>query len=159
MALSVSLAVVCATTVSAESPRAALDFFRGEWTIKGHETTYSESCEWLSGKGFIACNAEDRSEPESSFSMSVFGYSEADGQYTYAGFSSSGTQRSLRGHVHGGVWRFYGQSDRAPKWRRWQVTITPTREGFHFLEEVSERSGPWQRSAEFTYIRRPKGAN
>ena len=157
IAASVLFAFACSTTMAAESPRAELEFFRGEWTIKGHEATYSESCEWLAGRGFIACNAEDRSEPEPSYSMSIFGYSEADGQYTYTGFSGAGTQRSLRGHVHSSVWRFYGQSDRAPNWRRWQVTITPTPEGFHFFEEVSERSGPWRRSAELTYVRKRTG--
>lgn len=140
--------------MSAATPRAALEFFRGEWTLKGHESTYCESCEWLPGGGFIACNAEDRSEPEPSFSMSVFGYSEIDGQYTYTGFSGSGVQRSLRGHLHAGVWRFYGQSERAPHWRRWQVTITPTSAGFDFLEEVSEQSGPWRRSVELSYVRK-----
>lgn len=83
--------------------RAALEFFRGEWTIKGYESTYRESCDWLAGNGFIACHAEDRSETTPSFSMSVFGYSETDGQYTYNGFSSLGTQRSLQGYVEDGV--------------------------------------------------------
>jgi hypothetical protein len=145
--------------MSAKSPRAALEFFRGEWTIKGSETAYSESCDWLPGNGFIACHAVDRSEQKASFSMSVFGYSEADAQYTYNGFASSGTQRSLRGSVHDGIWRFHGQSERGSNWRRWQVTITPTPEGFHFREDVSDRSGPWRLAVEFTYVRKAKAAS
>lgn len=137
------------------SPRNALEFFRGDWTLKGHEKTYVERCDWLPGKGFLACHAEDRSEAQPSFSMSVFGFSEAEGMYTYAGFSGSGTQRSLRGNIQDNVWRFHGQSDRAPNWRRWQVTITPTPDGFHFREEVSDRSGPWRVATEFTYLRKP----
>ena len=145
--------------MSTESPRAALEFFRGEWTIEGSESTYAESCDWLAGKGFVACHAEDRSETKPSYSMSVFGYSEADDQYTYTGFASSGIQRTLRGNVHGGIWRFHGQSERGPGWRRWQVTITPTPEGFHFREDVSDRSGPWKLAIEFSYVRKGKAAS
>lgn len=145
--------------MAAESPRAALEFFRGQWTIKGHETTYVESCDWQAGRGFLACHAEDRSEPKPSFSMSVFGYSEVDAVYTYSGFSGSGTQRTLRGSLHEGVWRLDGQSDRGPNWRRWQVTITPTSEGFHFREEVSNKSGPWKPGVEFEYVRKRKAAS
>ena len=87
--------------------------------------------------------------------MSVFGYSVADTQYTYHGFSSSGTQRTLRGNLHEGIWRFHGESERGPNWRRWQVTITPTSAGFHFREEVSDRSGPWRTAVEIEYLRLP----
>lgn len=155
-ALLLLLGLVCSAAMSTESPRAALDFFRGEWTIKGSESSYTESCIWLPGNGFIVCRAEDRSETQPSFSMSVFGYSEADDQYTYNGYGSSGTQRTMRGNRHEGIWRFHGQSERGPNWRRWQVTMTPTPEGFHFREEVSDRSGPWKVAVEFTYVRKAK---
>ena len=136
--------------------RSRLDFFRGAWTIEGQEATYREACGWLPGRGFLACNAEDRSESPPAFSMSVFGYSEADAQYTYSGFAGSGTQRSLHGCIDDGVWRFHGQSGRGPGWRRWQVTITPTAQGFRFREEVSERSGPWRESVVLEYVRVPE---
>lgn len=145
--------------MSNDSPRAALEFFRGEWTVEGHESTFVESCDWLAGKGFVACHAEDRSESTPSFSMSVFGYSQADDQYTYTGFSGSGTQRSLRGNLHQGVWRFHGQAERGPNWRRWQVTITPTPQGFHFREEVSDKSGPWRLGVELSYVRKRQAAD
>ena len=145
--------------MSAESSRSALEFFRGEWTIKGQETSYRETCNWLAGNGFVSCHAEDRSESKPSYSMSVFGYSDADGHYPYNGFAGSGGQRSLRGYLLDGVWRFHGQSERGPNWRRWQVTITPTSEGFHFREEVSDRSGPWTPSVEFWYVRKAKVAD
>lgn len=151
----------CALSLSLmanESPRASLDFFRGEWTLKGHEKTFVERCDWLPGKGFMACHAEDRSESQPAFSMSVFGFSEAEGMYTCAGYSGSGSQRALRGSRHENVWRFHGQSDRGPNWRRWQVTITPTAEGFRFREEVSDQSGPWRIATEFEYLRKPAAA-
>lgn len=153
-ALFIALGTLCTVSLAADSPRASLDFFSGEWTVAGQESTYAEVCSWLPGNGFLACHAEDRSGPGHSFSMSVFGYSDADGLYTYSGFGDSGTQRSLRGHLADGIWRFNGQSDRGPNWRRWQVTITPNAAGFHFREEVSERSGPWKVSIEIDYVRR-----
>lgn len=142
-----------AFAAATDSARNELAFFAGDWTIEGYETTYVERCRWLPGGGFLACHAEDRSEQEPSFSMSVFGYSEADGLFTYHGFGGDGSQRTLRGAPHDGVWRFYGESTRGPAWRRCQVTITPTAGGFHFREEVSERGGPWQDAVTIEYRR------
>ena len=134
-------------------PRAELDFFHGTWTVQGQEATYNETCAWLPGKGFLACNAEDRSEKEPSFSMSVFGYSGIDGLYTYTGFDGSGSQRVLRGSHLDGVWQFFGSSERGPNWRRWQVTIKPTKAGFSFRQEVSDRGGPWTETVRIEYVR------
>jgi hypothetical protein len=85
--------------------------------------------------------------------MGVFGYSQADGVYTYVGFHGGGTSRSLRGTLQDGIWRFFGQSDRGPAWRRFQVTISPNEDGLHFLEESSERGGAWQKRLEQQYLR------
>ena len=145
--------VVFAPSLDASEPRSSLDFFAGRWTIQGLEASYSETCQWLPGGGFLACRAEDRSEVEPSYSLSIFGYSARDGHYTYHGFAGSGGVRTLQGFVHDGVWRFSGASGRAPDWRRWQVTITPSERGFRFREEVSERSGPWEEAAAFEYVR------
>lgn len=159
LAVGLVLGAACCTAPAAEPPRSALEFFRGEWTIAGQESTYRETCEWLPGRGFLACTADDRSQAEPSVSLGIFGYSEAEGAYTYSGFNGSGTQRSLRGSVDEGIWRFHGQSDRGPDWRRWQVTITPTPAGFRFREEVSQRSGPWNLRADFDYRRRRPAAD
>jgi hypothetical protein len=156
-ALSATLGLASATPGNPD-PRSDLEFFRGAWTLKGHEATYREACEWLPGRAFMACNAEDRSETPPGYSLSVFGYSEADAQYTYNGFSGSGSQRTLQGSLQDGVWRFHGQSGRAPNWRRWQVTITPTSAGFHFREEISDRSGPWRESVVLEFVRLAKDA-
>lgn len=148
--------LISALSVSAmaqTTPRAALEFFRGTWTLQGYESTYSEVCDWLPGGGFLACRAEDRSENAPDYSLSVFGYSETDSTYTYNGFSGRGSHRELRGSLHGQVWRFHGQAGRPPNWRRWQVTITPTSNGFHFLEEVSDNSGPWREVVQLQYVR------
>ena len=140
-----------AATPSPSEPRAVLSFFVGAWTIRGSESTYSEVCDWLAGEGFVACHAEDRSD--GSYSMSVFGYSEADQTYTYDGFGGNGTHRVLRGSKEPGVWRFFGESERAPDWQRWEVTMVPTADGFTLREAVSNRGGPWQEVAVIEYVR------
>jgi hypothetical protein len=153
-----SAMTLAAAAASGPDPRSELEFFRGTWTIEGHVANYREICEWLPGRAFVACNAEDRSESPPGYSLSVFGYSDTDAQYTYSGFSGSGSQRSLQGSLQDGVWRFHGQSGRAPNWRRWEVTITPTPKGFHFREEISDRSGPWRESVVLEYLRLPDDA-
>ena len=139
--------------MAGKNPRSELEFFKGAWTLAGHENTFKEVCDWLPGDGFVACHAEDRSETKPDYSMSIFGYSEGDDLYTYNGFNAASSQRTLRGTVHDGVWRFFGQPDRGPAWRRWQVTITPTAEGFQFREETSERGGPWKEAFKTNYVR------
>lgn len=148
--------VLSMPAVAQTTPRSALEFFRGAWTLKSYEGTYREVCDWLPGGGFLACRAEDRSENPPDFSLSVFGYSEPDASYTYNGFSGRGSHRALRGSLHGQVWRFHGEAGRGPHWRRWQVTITPTPEGFQFLEEVSDNSGPWEEVVQLQFIRIPE---
>jgi hypothetical protein len=155
--LAVGVSIFPVPAVAEESPRSALEFFSGTWTLKGHETTYSEVCAWLPGGGFLACRAEDRSESPAAHALSVFGYSEDDAAYTYHGFSGNGSQRMLRGSLDGGVWRFHGQTGRPPAWRRWQVTITPTSDGFAFLEEVSDESAPWKVAVRLEFVRKPEG--
>jgi hypothetical protein len=85
--------------------------------------------------------------------MSVFGYAEGDGLYTCNGFNAAGSQRTLRGTVQDGVWRFFGQSDRGPAWQGWQATMTPTPEGFDFKEGISERGGPWKEAFKANSVR------
>ena len=139
--------------LAASEPRAELEVLRGRWTIEGQENSYTETCDWLPGGSFLVCRAEDRSEKEPSHSLSVLGYSERDGHYTYHGFGSSGTPRTLQGFFQDGVWRFQGQTGRPPDWRRWQVTITPSERGFRFREEVSDKAGPWKETAALEYLR------
>jgi hypothetical protein len=150
-------AVGFAAPLDAAEPRAELGLFQGRWTIEGMEASYTETCEWLPGRAFLKCQAEDRSESEPSHSLSVLGYSERDGHYTYHGFGGSGTARTLQGFLQDGIWRFHGQTGRAPDWRRWQVTITPFEGGFQFREEVSDQSGPWRETARFKYVRLDAG--
>jgi len=139
--------------LDAEKARSELTMFVGTWTIKGSEDSYRETVAWLPGGGFIACDAEDNSPDGGDYSHSVMGYSAAEGVYTHVGFHRSGSYRSLRGTLRDGVWRFFGQSERGPNWRRYLATISPSAEGYSFVEEVSDRGGPWRISVERTFLR------
>jgi hypothetical protein len=132
---------------------AELNFFEGRWTIKGIETTYTEECAWVPGGRFLSCQSEDSSKTPHEFGTSVFGFSESEQVYSYAGFNGSGSTRQLRGILDAGIWRFFGQSEHGPEWRRWQVLITPAETGFHYQEEVSVRGGPWEKAVTLDYIR------
>ena len=133
------------------SPLAALKLFEGRWTIKGMEATYSEVCTWLPGERYLECRSEDKSTTPHEFGTSVLGFSEQDQVYTYQSLGAS--TRQMRGMMEGGVWRFFGQSERGPEWRRWQIVIKPTETGFHFQEQVSVRGGPWKEAVVLDYIR------
>ena len=139
-------------------PRSKRDFFRGAWTAQGQEAAYRETCASLPGRGFLACDAEDRAESPHAFRLSVFGYSEAGSEVTYHGFSGSGSRRTLRSKVRDGVWRFHRQAEgRAPR-RRWRTTIVPMEQGFSFREETSEAAGPWRETAALEYLRIADGS-
>src|SRR5687768_3879360 len=69
-------------TLPAES-RARLEMFVGSWTVLGQEDSFSETCEWYHNKSFVVCNSEER-QPHGMFKgVSILGYSELAGTYTY----------------------------------------------------------------------------
>jgi len=139
-------------------PRSNRGFFRGAWSVQGQEATCCARCACLPGGGFLACNAEDRAVSLPAFRLSAFGYSEAGWDYSYHGFSGSGSHCTLRGQVRDGVWRFHGQAEGRAPWRRWRATIVPMEQGFSFREETSDGAGPWRESAALEYIRLADGS-
>lgn len=34
----------------------------GDWTVKGQEDTYRETCEWFGDRAFVVCSYQDRSD-------------------------------------------------------------------------------------------------
>ena len=145
--------IASAQTKPEEGPRSKLSMFVGTWTVKGSESTYRETCEWLTPGSFVVCRAEDTNPKERDVSLSILGYSPEEQAYTYANFDGSGSSRTLRAWVHGEKWVFTGGRERPGKSLRWQVTITPNPKGFHFREEVSENGAPWTTNFETQYIR------
>jgi hypothetical protein len=142
-------------SVAAESPaqpRDSLNFFAGKWTLNGSESTYLEICEWLDT--YLTCRGDERTESGTNSSLSIMGYSEEDQAFTHtSGFG--GTPRTLRGWLRDGTWVFTGQHVSNARSRRVQVTITPTPNGFHFRQEISDNGGSWQPQYEFDYLRIP----
>ena len=145
--------VASAQTESQSDPRQKLAMFVGTWTVEGSESTYRETCEWLTRQSFVVCRAEDTNPKERDVSLSIMGYSAEDQSYTHANFNGSGGSRTLRAWMHGEKWVFTGGRERAGEFARWQVTITPNVKGFHFRQEVSENGAPWTTNFETQYIR------
>jgi hypothetical protein len=154
-------ALMCAggeADAASADPREKLDFFLGTWTVKGSEATYIEQCEWPSLRSFVVCSSTDTDPRDPGKGISIFGYSPDDQTYTYTGLSSDGSARQLRGWHVDGVWKFTGQADRGPRFRRWQVAIAPTPTGFRFIQETSANGAEWQKSVEVEYVRIPQKA-
>lgn len=145
--------IASAQTEPQSDPRDKLSMFVGTWTVEGSESTYRETCEWLTRESFVACRAEDTNPNEKDVSLSVMGYSPDEQAYTYANFNGSGGSRTLHAWVQGEKWVFTGGRERLGKFARWQVTITPNTKGFHFRQEVSENGSPWTTNYETQYIR------
>ncbi len=140
--------------VAASDARARLNAIVGGWTISGQEDSYSEICDWYHNRSFVVCNSEERQAQGVSKSVSVLGFSEISGTYTYYSFSSSGSSRSLNGFLRGDEWIFTGERQIRGDVVRYQVSMKPTTSGFAFREERSPNGGPWTVVAEFNYVRK-----
>ncbi len=147
-------AILAVAQVPPAEARARLEAFVGSWTVLGQEETYSEICEWYHNNSFIVCNTEQRQPKGVSKSVSILGFSELTGSYTYYGFGSSGGSRSLNGFRKGNEWLFTGERTARGDLVRYQVSMKPTTSGFTFLEERSTNGGPWVVAAQFEYVRR-----
>lgn len=146
-------ATTSAQTTTASDPRARLSLIVGTWTVEGSESTYRETCDWLTPASFVVCRGEDTNPADRGVALSILGYSPEEQAYTYASYSGSGRTRSLRAWLYGERWVFTGQGDRAGKSSRWQVSVTPNARGFHFRQETSENGGPWAADVDIQYIR------
>ena len=134
--------------------RGRLEAFVGSWTVLGQEDTFSEKCEWYHGKSFIVCNSEER-KPDGVFKgVSVLGYSELTGTYTYYNYNSTGGSRALIGFAKSDEWRFTGERLVRGDMVRYEVLIKPTPAGFAFRENRSVNGSAWALAAEVAYVRR-----
>ena len=72
-----------------------LAFLVGDWTIAGKEGFYRDHCTWFDDKSFVVCDTAD-GRPGGHHSIAVVGWSEADGNFTYQQYDSSGRSRNER---------------------------------------------------------------
>ena len=150
----ITYALVAVAQVPPSESRERLEMFVGSWTIPGQENSYSEICEWYHNRSFIVCNTEEKRPQGVSKSVSVLGFSELSGMYTYYSFGSSGGSRFLNGFLRGDEWLFTGERPVRGDMVRAQVSIKPTTSGFAFREERSTNGAPWIVAAQVDYIRR-----
>jgi hypothetical protein len=139
---------------SAAESRARLEMFVGSWTVLGQEDTFSERCEWYHNKSFIVCNSEERQSHGVFKGVSILGYSELTGTYTYYNYNSTGGSRALIGFTKSDEWRFTGERLVRGDMVRYEVLIKPTHSGFAFREKRSVNGAAWVLAAEVSYVRR-----
>jgi hypothetical protein len=147
-------AASAAAQTSPAEARARLDVLLGSWTLAGQEDAYSETCEWYPNKSFVVCNSEEKSPQGVSKGVSVIGYSELSGMYTYYNYGSSGGSRMLNGFLRGDEFVFTGERPVRGNMVRYQVSIRPMSSGFAFREERSTNGAPWVTAMQADYIRR-----
>ncbi len=144
--------------VSAQVPpgeaRARLAVIIGSWTIAGQEASYSEICEWYHNNSFVVCNSEEKAPQGVRKSVSILGFSEISGMYTYYNYGSSGGSRTLNGFLRGDEFLFTGERSVRGDMIRYQVSMKPTDSGFLFREDRSANGAPWVMAAQADYVRR-----
>ncbi len=126
----------------------------GDWTIAGQESTYRETCDWYDKRAFVVCNTTDSSD--GSRSQSVLGYSKDDHKFTYLNYGNSGSSRTEVGFPLGERGIVY-TDERMSKGKLARITtmVEPQADGrVRFTQDRSTEGGPWERVAEFHYIKR-----
>jgi hypothetical protein len=126
----------------------------GDWTIPGQERTYRELCEWYAERAFVVCNSLDASD--GSKSVSILGYSKAEGVFTYHNYGHLGGSRSELGFPAGSRGLVYTyERRRGGDLLRSTTYLTPLDDGrLHFRSERSRNGGPWEETTNFHYVRR-----
>lgn len=135
------------------APHEAVRALEGRWTVRGMEETYTEVCELFPGGHHLVCYATSLKGEKVARHMSIITWSAEEGCYLYFGIGSSGSVRTHRGSVDGGIWEFHGTATIEGAKAAVRVTMTPFEEGFRFLEEYSTDSETWIVDADFDYIR------
>lgn len=156
-ALSVAISLASASTGGTHPPEveARLAFLVEDWTIEGSENVYRETCRWYHGRSFVVCEAEDRSEPTPSHSVSIFGWSAAAKTYTYHHYSQSGRSRSETcfASEQGGL-TCLGERRNGEQLVQTRAHIWPVEGGAAFRSERSVNGGAWTEATRLKYVPR-----
>lgn len=135
------------------APHEAVRALEGRWTVRGMEETYLEVCEFFPGGHHLVCYATSQKGDEVARHMSIITWSAEEECYLYFGIGSSGSVRTYRGSLEGGVWNFLGEATIEGAKAAVRVIMTPIEEGFRFLEQFSIDGEIWIADADFDYIR------
>ena len=119
------------------------EFFAGTWTLKGAESTFRETCAWLSPNSYLVCNGSDSSSRIPAKWITLLGYSHALDTYNFSAFDSSGAKIVYSGWLRGEVWVFTSEQAIGTELVRFQSTITPTKNGYVLREEKSVNGASW----------------
>ncbi len=126
----------------------------GDWTIEGHEASYRENCVWYADRAFVVCDTTDSSD--NTASVSVIGYSKADGHFTYHNYSGSGSSRSEIAFPLGPKGLVFTAERRsAAGVARVSSELVPLPDGrTRFRQQRSVNGGPWTETVVLHYVLR-----
>jgi hypothetical protein len=132
-----------------------LAFLVNDWTIKGYEQKYRETCTWFEGKSFVICRTFDETEARPGQSVSIFGWSAATKNFTYHHYADDGKSRSETCFATElkGLTCLYERRDGA-KLIQSRSHIWPVAGGAEFRNERSENGGPWKETVRLKYVPR-----
>ena len=126
-----------------------------DWTIKGMEGAYRETCEWYHDRSFVVCNTTETEKGKTFRSVSILGWSDQRQTYTYHHYGSTGRSRSEVGYPtpEGGI-VFLGERQSAAGATQYRSVLRPRLPGpgFEFSQTRSVNGGAWEPSANFHYV-------
>ncbi len=134
------------------------DFFAGTWTIRGAETTFNETCSWLSPNSYLICKGVDANPEAPETWIRLMGYSHSENTYNLSVFAGDGGKIMMTGWLDGDVWKFVGENKIFHRATgvdvlRRQESMTPTKDGYNLKAEVSVNGEPWRVVLEDEFIR------
>ena len=149
------LAVGATNLVAADNPRPRLEWLIGDWTIEGREQTFRETCTWFHDRSHVVCNSESQGKSGLRKGVSVISYSEAEKQFMYYHYSSSGVTVAMDVFIGDRMLIATAERRRDGDVVREQVWMTPNRDGsYEFREDTSTNGGPWTTGTRFRYVLR-----
>ena len=136
------------------APHERLNVFEGTWEPEGavpagtaQQAAARETCEWLTGgRRHLICRVKYQTpEGVTRERTHILSYRVEDSTYIAYFTFPSGDNLLYHGRVEGDRWIMDMQpSPLLPGNKRFREIITPTENGFRYVEEASTDGGPWR---------------
>lgn len=151
-----AIAAIATTATAQEAevdPGDRPEFFLGNWTVRGDEESFSETCRLLTPNSFVICEGEITDPTDPYKWVSLRGYSHFDDLYTYSEFGGDGSIYHFNGWLNDGVWTFVSHRQYEQRVVRIEDTMTPTEAGFVLRRRISINGGEWETRFEEEHVR------
>lgn len=151
-----------AATAQAPNPRTPrptherLAVFEGTWrnADPAEADRFIETCAWLEGgRRHLICRPRWTTPSGPVQHQTIYSYRGRDSTYLVTTFLATGGVWRYHGRPDGNRWIFDLQSDRPDPPQRLRMILTVAADTIHFVEESSERGGPWQVTEDYRSVR------